>query len=51
MGRTPARDTRERIFRFVRERLLAGRPPILLPDPHEVRILGKVIEVRRTLDD
>ena len=24
--------------------------PILLPDPHEVRILGKVIEVRRTLD-
>jgi repressor LexA len=27
------------------------RYPILLPDPHEVRILGKVIEVRRTLDD
>jgi repressor LexA len=26
------------------------RYPILLPDPHEVRILGKVIEVRRTLD-
>jgi repressor LexA len=24
--------------------------PILLPDPHEVSILGKVIEVRRTLD-
>ncbi len=27
------------------------RYPILLPDPHEVRILGKVIEVRRTLDN
>ena len=27
MGRTPAGETRERIFRFVRERLLAGRPP------------------------
>ena len=25
--------------------------PILLPDPHEVRILGRVVEVRRTLDD
>jgi repressor LexA len=25
------------------------RYPILLPDPHEVRILGKVVEVRRTL--
>ena len=27
MGRTPAGETRERIFRFVRERLLAGQPP------------------------
>ena len=27
MGRTPAGETRDRIFRFVRERLLAGRPP------------------------
>ena len=27
MGRTPAGETRERIFRFVRDRLLAGRPP------------------------
>ncbi len=27
MGRTPAGETRERIFRFVRERLLMGRPP------------------------
>ncbi|MGD8375685.1 MAG: transcriptional repressor LexA [Acidobacteriota bacterium] len=27
MGRTPAGETRERVFRFVRRRLLAGRPP------------------------
>ena len=27
MGRTPAGETRERIYRFVRERLLGGRPP------------------------
>jgi len=27
MGRTPAGQTRDRIFRFVRERLLAGLPP------------------------
>jgi len=27
MGRTPPGQTRERIFRFVRERLLSGRPP------------------------
>lgn len=27
MGRTPAGQTRERVFRFVRRRLLAGRPP------------------------
>ena len=27
MGRTPAGETRERIFKFMRERLLAGRPP------------------------
>lgn len=27
MGRTPAGQTRERVFRFVRKRLLAGRPP------------------------
>jgi repressor LexA len=27
MGRTPPGQTRERIFRFVRDRLLAGRPP------------------------
>ena len=27
MGRTPAGETRERIYRFVRERLWAGRPP------------------------
>ena len=27
MGRTPPGETRERIFRFVRERLLSGRPP------------------------
>ena len=27
MGRTPRGQTRERIFRFVRERLLAGSPP------------------------
>ena len=27
MGRTPPGETRERIFRFVRERLLAGLPP------------------------
>jgi repressor LexA len=27
MGRTPPGETRERIFRFVRQRLLAGRPP------------------------
>ncbi len=27
MGRTPAGQTRERVFRFLRKRLLAGRPP------------------------
>jgi len=27
MGRTPPGQTRERIFRFVQERLLSGRPP------------------------
>ena len=27
MGRTPAGETRDRIYRFVRERLLAGQPP------------------------
>jgi len=27
MGRTPPGETRERIFRFVRDRLLSGRPP------------------------
>jgi repressor LexA len=27
MGRTPRGETRERIFRFVRKHLLAGRPP------------------------
>ncbi len=27
MGRTPPGKTRERIYRFLRERLLAGRPP------------------------
>ena len=27
MGRTPAGETRERVFRFVRERLLGGLPP------------------------
>ena len=27
MGRTPAGQTRGKVFRFVRERLLAGRPP------------------------
>lgn len=27
MGRTPAGQTRERVYRFVRERLLAGAPP------------------------
>ena len=27
MGRTPPGETRERILRFVRERLLSGRPP------------------------
>ena len=27
MGRTPPGETRERIFRFVRKHLLAGRPP------------------------
>ena len=27
MGRTPPGQTRERIFRFVRDRLLAGQPP------------------------
>ena len=27
MGRTPAGQTRERVLRFVRERLLSGRPP------------------------
>jgi repressor LexA len=27
MGRTPAGETRERVFRFVRDRLLSGRPP------------------------
>ena len=27
MGRTPPGQTRERIFRFVRDRLLSGRPP------------------------
>lgn len=27
MGRTPAGETRERVFRFVRDCLLAGRPP------------------------
>ncbi len=27
MGRTPPGETRERVFRFVRERLLAGAPP------------------------
>ncbi|MCP3935503.1 MAG: repressor LexA, partial [Actinomycetia bacterium] len=27
MGRTPAGQTRERVFQFVRNRLLAGLPP------------------------
>ena len=27
MGRTPAGQTRERVFRYVRQRLLAGQPP------------------------
>jgi repressor LexA len=27
MGRTPTGETRERVFRFVRDRLLSGRPP------------------------
>ncbi|MGH7162461.1 MAG: transcriptional repressor LexA [Planctomycetota bacterium] len=27
MGRTPAGRTRERVYRFLRERLLSGRPP------------------------
>jgi repressor LexA len=27
MGRTPPGETRERVFRFMRERLLSGRPP------------------------
>ena len=27
MGRTPAGQTREKIYRFMRERLLEGRPP------------------------
>ncbi len=27
MGRTPAGETRERIYRFLRQRLLAGQPP------------------------
>jgi repressor LexA len=27
MGRTPAGQTRERVFRFVRDRLASGRPP------------------------
>jgi repressor LexA len=27
MGRTPAGETRQKIFEFVRERLLSGRPP------------------------
>lgn len=27
MGRTPAGETREKVFAFVRERLLAGQPP------------------------
>ena len=27
MGRTPAGQTREKVFRFVRDRLAAGRPP------------------------
>ena len=27
MGRTPAGQTRERVFRLVRERLLSGAPP------------------------
>ena len=27
MGRTPPGQTRERVFRFVRDRLLAGLPP------------------------
>ncbi|MYD87758.1 MAG: repressor LexA, partial [Acidobacteria bacterium] len=27
MGRTPAGETRERVFAFVRDRLLAGQPP------------------------
>jgi len=27
MGRTPPGQTRERVFRFVRQRLLSGRPP------------------------
>ncbi len=46
MGRTPAGETRDRIFGFVRERLLAGRPPTT----REVQQAGKVIEVRRNLD-
>ena len=27
MGRTPAGETREKVFAFVRDRLLAGQPP------------------------
>ncbi len=29
MGRTPAGETRERIYRFLRQRLLAGQPPTI----------------------
>jgi len=29
MGRTPAGETRERIYRFLRKRLLAGQPPTI----------------------
>ncbi len=29
MGRTPAGETRDKVFRFIRERLLSGRPPTI----------------------
>jgi repressor LexA len=34
MGRTPPGETRERVFRFVRERLLAGRSPTIREVQH-----------------
>ncbi len=46
MGRTPPGETRERVYRFVRERLLTGAPPTIreVQDAFEFRSVGTARE-------